>query len=273
MSPTVAETMMESMIQLAKDKAASGNNDEAIKFLTVSIGSIESNNANVKNTYGKTLVLLYCMRAKLFFETYVPSKEDAKLNLARNDVKMAKDAVEKYGTGLDSAKMESLRGNIENLLNPDKEIREKSLEVVTQSNITSLAPTDNSLQSKTKKTSRSSSGEYGKTHFIVCPHCQVSLGNHQTTFGPSSVECFNCGKSLQTGLTPWADFSFFEKAWISLGEFVAPTFYYNNRTQACLDTFVPLFFLNPFINIGKLVWEINESNAFSKSGKPPIWKK
>lgn len=105
--------------------------------------------------------------------------------------------------------------------------------------------------------------------YRVCPYCRNSLGHGWRRFGPAKVECHFCGKTVETGLTPWADLPEQQKLTMALTEIVAPS--YGNPGAGCLLTAL-LFYLMPIINALYLNRIIGESNRYSQTGAPPIWK-
>jgi len=106
-------------------------------------------------------------------------------------------------------------------------------------------------------------------HYKVCPYCNNSLGHGYRRFGPTEVNCHFCGKAVRTGLTPWADLPDQQKLTMALTEVVAPS--YANPGAGCLLTML-LFYLMPFINALYLYGIVSESNRYSQTGTPPIWK-
>jgi len=133
MSPaTVAETMMQSMIDLAQEKAAAGNYPEAVQTITTFIGSIEGQDAKVRKTFGMNLIPLYCLRAKVHVEVGNPGNDASRLQLAQEDVGKAEKALDEFYTGMDPAQKESARASIRNVIGADEKLRNESMSSILQ---------------------------------------------------------------------------------------------------------------------------------------------
>ena len=133
MSPaTVAETMMQSMINVAQEKAAAGNYAEAVQAMTTFIGSIEGQDAKVRRTFGTNLVALYCLRAKAHAEIGNPGNDASRLQLAQDDIAKASQSLDEFYTGMDPAQKESARASIYNVIGSDETLRSQSMASVLQ---------------------------------------------------------------------------------------------------------------------------------------------
>jgi hypothetical protein len=129
---SAAETMMKAMISDATEKASAGNYPEAITTITTWIESIENNDDQVRETFGAGLVILYCSRAKLHFEAGSQSDDSAKLEIARNDVKKAEEALDQYCSGVGPNQKESIRASIYNVISADEKLRNEAFSVVSR---------------------------------------------------------------------------------------------------------------------------------------------
>jgi hypothetical protein len=112
---------------------------------------------------------------------------------------------------------------------------------------------------------------FGATPFFGCPYCHSSLGSHCKTFGPSKVKCDNCDETVETGLTPWADLSIAKKLTTAIREILFPTYAYSNQLEGCLYLLVLFWLLIPIAFV-KLILAIGESNRYSQTAVPPVWK-
>ncbi len=144
------------------------------------------------------------------------------------------------------------------------------------------------------------------SRFTQCPQCRSVLRRGVPRFGPSQVKCGKCGLVIDTPLKPWAKLSFFAKLFTALGEIIAPSrlgvFFYALISNFLLYVIFGSFFgcglyvlwpsglsaeqttgliwalvcLLVFLIIGlpiiRLILLIRESNEYSASGIPPVWK-
>jgi hypothetical protein len=108
-----------------------------------------------------------------------------------------------------------------------------------------------------------------KVFYKVCPHCSNRLGHGYRRFGPAQVECYFCGETAQSGLTPWADLSGRDKIVLAVTEIVAPSY---GPAWATLLLTVILFYFMPIINAIYLISIVRESNRYSQTGVLPTWK-
>ncbi|MBN1937915.1 MAG: hypothetical protein JW934_24895 [Anaerolineae bacterium] len=136
---TTAEVMMEAMIKVAQDKVAAGDAAEAIKTITTIIDSIVNNEAHVRKTFGQNLVYLYCLRAKLYFET-------GEAELASQDARQAEAALDEFFAGLDADQKSSARASINAVISPDERLRADGLAAVLQLKTTAPTPAGRSQE-------------------------------------------------------------------------------------------------------------------------------
>ncbi len=108
-------------------------------------------------------------------------------------------------------------------------------------------------------------------NILVCPHCRSSLGHGYRRFGPAQIECYYCGKTVETGLTPWMELSSRQRRASAISEIIAPSYGRGTPWAGCALTVI-LFYFMPFINYLYLKSIIRESNNYSRSGKKPIWR-
>lgn len=108
-----------------------------------------------------------------------------------------------------------------------------------------------------------------KVFYKVCPHCGNSLGHGYRRFGPAQVECYFCGETAQTGLTPWADLSGQQKLIMAVTEIIVPSY---GPMWSTLVLTVILFYFVPILNALYLIRMILESNRYSQTGALPRWK-
>jgi uncharacterized protein (DUF983 family) len=138
----------------------------------------------------------------------------------------------------------------------------------------------------------------------TCTACGNKIRNGFRRFGPAQVNCYFCGKTIQTSLTPWQDLTQNQKVSMTLAELLAPSWNYPGVTLVLTLFFgilvggaiviMPLVFLfrNSHIpdwltcslycpsilvyillfNGTRLLKMISESNKYSMTGTPPIWK-
>ncbi len=145
-----------------------------------------------------------------------------------------------------------------------------------------------------------------------CSHCyrEIIAGRHK--FGPAKVICLGCKKVLKTNFTPWADLSTGRKlllalsefclselivpswnrpiwaflgnlfAWwfvsgaiVLLGHFTLSSVLSSESISTSIESKVPIFAaILGFILVPglRLIRMIVESNKYSRSGIPPIWR-
>jgi hypothetical protein len=135
----------------------------------------------------------------------------------------------------------------------------------------------------------------------VCPFCKQEIKKGYHRFGPTRVICCNCGNVLETGLTPWNNLSAGKKLYYCFLELIIPSWecpvkafignimiwyfianligfclYYlfgSKPEQIRLDVLISgtiALFLVPGL---RLIILISESNKFSSTNKPPVWRK
>lgn len=61
---------------------------------------------------------------------------------------------------------------------------------------------------------------YAVTKCLYCGS-EIMAGHHR--FGPKHVQCYNCDKVMETGLTPWADLPAGRKLLLALSELIVPS--------------------------------------------------
>lgn len=144
-------------------------------------------------------------------------------------------------------------------------------------------------------------------HVTECPHCwrEIMAGRHR--FGPAKVVCYSCKQVLETGLTPWADLSTGRKLLLALSELIVPS--WNRPIWAFLGNLFAWWFVSGAIALLghftlssvlssesistsiesqvlifaailgfilvpglRLIRMIVESNKYSRSGIPPVWR-
>lgn len=135
---TVAETMMEAMINVAQEKAAAGNYAEAVQTIATFIGAVEDGDEKVRKTFGGNLVPLYCLRAKAHFEAGLKGDEPTGLEQARDDVRKAEESLDRFYEGVDAAERESIRVAIGNVIAADEALRNEAIAAVLK--LRSTAP-------------------------------------------------------------------------------------------------------------------------------------
>jgi hypothetical protein len=142
----------------------------------------------------------------------------------------------------------------------------------------------------------------------TCTHCNKNIRRGIRRFGPAQVRCGHCDTVLNTNLDGWASLSSERRILLAVQEFFFPS-WIGVQASSCnglLATFfIQLFFWflcflpfvglvsligNPSTNIFsnilmylgmsaypillivRLIRMIQESNAFTRTGTPPIWK-
>ncbi len=139
--------------------------------------------------------------------------------------------------------------------------------------------------------------EFSK-HVIRCSNCGQILRRGIPRFGPKEVGCSNCNTINRTGLKEWKDFSLISQIGIAITEIIAPSrfgkifysFLFYSLVIIVIGFFSSVAFIAkwPFCGIGILVfWVpvlvggpilrlirlIKESNKYSETKVPPLWKK
>jgi hypothetical protein len=143
---------------------------------------------------------------------------------------------------------------------------------------------------------------------LTCGRCRTLLKRGKPRFGPAKIACGNCGLVIETGLTPWADLSLIKKAFVAIGEVIAPSRWGPFFFVLLLNTLLLLLFglvfaciLNVLLTavaetstaaadvlggvlvglvvlgtisllVYRLVCLIKESNEYSRTGVPVVWK-
>lgn len=143
---------------------------------------------------------------------------------------------------------------------------------------------------------------------LMCGGCGTPLKRGEPRFGPAEIVCGNCGLVRKTGLTSWMDLSPVEKVFVALGEVVAPSLWQPFGNVLMLNFFLLLICGSVFalvlyalqvavsgvspaaadvlegIMVGlfvtgmisrpvyRLICLIKESNEYSRTGVPPVWK-
>ena len=135
-------------------------------------------------------------------------------------------------------------------------------------------------------------------HIVRCNNCDQILRRGIPRFGPKEVTCSNCNTINRTGLKEWEEFSLINQIGIAISEIIAPSrfgkvfysFLFYNLVIIAIGFFCSVAFIAnwPFCGIGILVfWVpvmvggpiiriirlINESNRYSETKVPPVWKK
>jgi hypothetical protein len=127
---SAAESMMDAMMSVAVEKSAASSS-EAIQALTCFINSIETHeDRDVRKTFAASLVPMYCMRARLYYETASPHGDEKRVELAQNDVRRADATLDEFYAGLASGRLEAARSNIRNVIAPDPKVRIDSLSAI-----------------------------------------------------------------------------------------------------------------------------------------------
>ncbi len=149
-----------------------------------------------------------------------------------------------------------------------------------------------------------------KVRYVVteCPYCGSGIMGGHHRFGPKQVQCYHCKKVMGTGLTPWTDLPTGRKLLLALSELLVPSwnlpvwtfignlfawylvsgmlgmlgwafiFAYDDGS-GWADTALTINVIAA-IAIGfllvpgqRLIRMIVESNRYSKTGVPPVWRK
>jgi hypothetical protein len=135
----------------------------------------------------------------------------------------------------------------------------------------------------------------------VCPQCRKRIRRGLRRFGPAQVRCGHCDALVQTGLDSWAQLPTGRKIIAALGEIIAPSWMGLSGCDAVfliplMQVFLWLMVALPLALIGfaissnspvgfligllvypaLLVWRlvkmIRESNAYTQTSTPPVWK-
>ena len=144
------------------------------------------------------------------------------------------------------------------------------------------------------------------SRFTQCPRCRLVLRRGMPRFGPSQVKCGKCGLVIDMPLNTWAELPFFTKLFTAFGEIIAPSrlgvFFYALISNFLLHVIFGSFFgcglymlwpsglsaeqtnglvwalvcflafLIITLPIIRLILLIRESNEYSATGIPPVWK-
>jgi hypothetical protein len=140
-----------------------------------------------------------------------------------------------------------------------------------------------------------------------CPYCGNAVMAGHRRFGPKQVQCYSCKQIMDTDLTPWKNLSAKRKLFAALAELILPS--WNLPAKAFLGNLLAWCFVS--ITIGglgsifivaygyssswydlamnlnniaapiigflfvpgqRLFRMIRESNQYSQTGIPPIWR-
>jgi hypothetical protein len=139
----------------------------------------------------------------------------------------------------------------------------------------------------------------------ACLQCGSKIGAPRR-FGPAQVRCGQCGTTLQTGLTEWANLSPPRKILLAAIEIISPSWLGTSGftgivagllTQlflcaiAPIPLYIPIVLLNlestiwgmltigvgqflyPLVLVVRLVRMVRESQAYTRTQEPPVWGK
>lgn len=134
-------------------------------------------------------------------------------------------------------------------------------------------------------------------HNVRCGQCGQIMRRGIPRFGPGEVICGNCGALNRTGLEGWSDLFLPRKLWLAFLEIVTPsrfgktcyTFLVLNMISwillgASLFMFVVGSPVCGWITLGvylfcfyglaiyRLIRIIRESNEYTETRRPPVWK-
>jgi hypothetical protein len=143
---------------------------------------------------------------------------------------------------------------------------------------------------------------------LTCERCGTPLKRGKPRFGPAEIVCGNCGIVRKTSLTSWTNLSPVEKVFAALGEVVAPSLWQPFGNVLMLNFFrlliyasllaLVLYALQAAISeaspaaanvlegimvglfaigmisrpVYRLICLIKESNEYSRTSVPPVWK-
>ncbi len=171
-SRTVAETMMDSMIDIAQRQAAEGKYPAAVATILMFISSVEDNDATVRQRLVINLVPLYSLRAKLNYEIGSSQGNASQVQKAQEDVHKAEAAFDEFYKGTDPTQRDALRAGIQNVVNADEKQRNDGLSLVLQ------------LRTHSPASTKSAPGIHGK----VPPR----IASSASSIGPYAI-CFLIG--------------------------------------------------------------------------------